>query len=147
MAYPGKYIIFFILLFMSLYNDTLSRSYEKRELINDNGIGDNHGLSMHGPSVDEQALPNDLRVPYPGKKFGPMGPIDRKFPDDTLRSLESNKNIDNQNLDDKQSDKPLRQYQVFHVEFHRVETPFIIGIWIFFASIAKIGEFTFLIPP
>ncbi|XP_044009596.1 probable Na(+)/H(+) antiporter nhx-9 isoform X2 [Aphidius gifuensis] len=140
MAYPGKYIIFLILLLMSLYNVTLSRSYEKRKIINDNGIGDNQDLSMHGPSVDEQALPNDLRVPYPGKKFGPMGPIDRTFPDDTLRSLENNKNIDNQNLDKQSdSDKPLRQYQVFHVEFHRVETPFVIGIWIFFASIAKIG--------
>ncbi|XP_075224008.1 na[+]/H[+] hydrogen exchanger 2 isoform X2 [Lycorma delicatula] len=30
-------------------------------------------------------------------------------------------------------------YKVFDVEFKRVETPFIIGIWIFFASLAKIG--------
>lgn len=29
---------------------------------------------------------------------------------------------------------------VFTVEFARVETPFIIGLWIFFASLAKIGE-------
>lgn len=35
-----------------------------------------------------------------------------------------------------QSDK---RYKVATVEFHRVETPFIIGLWIFFASLAKIG--------
>lgn len=33
-----------------------------------------------------------------------------------------------------------RRLPVFNVEFHRVETPFIIGIWIVCASLAKIGE-------
>jgi hypothetical protein len=32
------------------------------------------------------------------------------------------------------------RYPVTTVDFGRVETPFIIGIWILFASIAKIGE-------
>ena len=31
-------------------------------------------------------------------------------------------------------------YQVFHVEFERVELPFIIALWIFVSSLAKIGE-------
>jgi len=31
-------------------------------------------------------------------------------------------------------------YEVFHVEFDRVEIPFIAGIWIFISSIAKIGN-------
>jgi hypothetical protein len=35
--------------------------------------------------------------------------------------------------------KDLKVYKIFTIEFHRVETPFIIGIWIFFASVAKIG--------
>lgn len=39
-----------------------------------------------------------------------------------------------------QSDK---RYKVATVEFHRVETPFLIGIWIFFASLAKIGNFIY----
>ncbi|XP_031788555.1 sodium/hydrogen exchanger 3 isoform X2 [Nasonia vitripennis] len=35
----------------------------------------------------------------------------------------------------------LKEYKIFTIEFHRVETPFIIGIWIFFASLAKIEKF------
>lgn len=33
-------------------------------------------------------------------------------------------------------------YPVTTVDFSRVETPFIIGVWILFASVAKIGEYT-----
>jgi sodium/hydrogen exchanger-like protein 3 len=33
-----------------------------------------------------------------------------------------------------------KRYAVASVEFARVETPFIIGVWIFCASLAKIGE-------
>lgn len=36
--------------------------------------------------------------------------------------------------------KNVKEYKIFITEFHRVETPFIIGIWIFFASVAKIGK-------
>jgi len=31
-------------------------------------------------------------------------------------------------------------YHVFHVEFERVEIPFIIALWIFVSSLAKIGK-------
>ena len=31
-------------------------------------------------------------------------------------------------------------YQVFHMEFDRVELPFIIALWIFVSSLAKIGK-------
>lgn len=34
----------------------------------------------------------------------------------------------------------VERYPVTTVDFSRVETPFIIGIWILFASIAKIGK-------
>ena len=33
------------------------------------------------------------------------------------------------------------EYHVFHVEFERVEIPFIIALWIFVSSLAKIGKF------
>ena len=33
-------------------------------------------------------------------------------------------------------------YHVFHVEFQRVEVPFIIALWIFVSSLAKIGKET-----
>ena len=32
------------------------------------------------------------------------------------------------------------EYHVFHVEFERVEIPFIIALWIFVSSLAKIGK-------
>jgi hypothetical protein len=35
----------------------------------------------------------------------------------------------------------VHRYPVASVEFARVETPFIIGLWIFCASLAKIGQF------
>lgn len=35
---------------------------------------------------------------------------------------------------------PIKRYDVASVSFQRVETPFIIGLWIFCASLAKIGE-------
>lgn len=37
--------------------------------------------------------------------------------------------------------RPIKRYQVLNVEFERVKTPFIIGIWIVCASLAKIGKF------
>lgn len=36
----------------------------------------------------------------------------------------------------------VERYPVTTIDFSRVETPFIIGVWILFASIAKIGEYT-----
>ena len=38
------------------------------------------------------------------------------------------------------------EYEVFHVDFERVEIPFIIALWIFVSSLAKIGEYS-LLPP
>ncbi|XP_015510972.1 probable Na(+)/H(+) antiporter nhx-9 isoform X1 [Neodiprion lecontei] len=71
-------------------------------------------------NFEDKHVPDDLRSPFPGMEFGPMGPVKRHdFKGDV--------------------EKSTRQYDIVTVEFHRVETPFVIGIWIFFASIAKIG--------
>ncbi len=35
----------------------------------------------------------------------------------------------------------MHEYEVFHIEFDRVEIPFIIALWIFVSSLAKIGLF------
>ena len=37
------------------------------------------------------------------------------------------------------------EYHVFHVEFERVEIPFIIALWIFVSSLAKIGKYGILL--
>ncbi len=34
----------------------------------------------------------------------------------------------------------VHEYEVFHIEFDRVEIPFIIALWIFVSSLAKIGK-------
>ncbi|XP_078038317.1 na[+]/H[+] hydrogen exchanger 2 isoform X3 [Augochlora pura] len=106
--------------------------------------------AVHGPIVDDQEFPRDLREPYPGKSFGPMGPIDGSLPDDvSFRSLsagndeggpvESHLSSQVGMIGARDFSRPKPEYHIVAVEFHRVETPFVIGIWIFFASIAKIG--------
>jgi len=114
----------------------------------------------HGPQVDTGDLSGDPYSAYPGLGFGPMGPVARSaVPNDaTLRSLSSSSNdgddggsgqqqldSDSQQIaarsaDDDAELSPKPEYHIISVEFPRVETPFVIGIWIFFASIAKIGE-------
>lgn len=62
---------------------------------------------------------------------------------DTILKASASDTGTNGKHDGKEETKPT--YKVFHAEFHRVETPFIIGIWIFFASLAKIGTSTYCI--
>ncbi|KAK0158559.1 hypothetical protein PV328_009545 [Microctonus aethiopoides] len=141
------HVCVFILVFIlcSMYLECTARSYESRLATNNDGPSAIGELPMHGPSADNHDMPQDLGKAYPGKSFGPMGPVDRTFPDVSLRNLESGvandegNNINDPNAPTTDTGKKLREYQVFTVEFHRVETPFVIGIWIFFASIAKIG--------
>ncbi|XP_057328287.1 sodium/hydrogen exchanger 3 isoform X2 [Microplitis mediator] len=151
-------LLLVLLLCTSCMLHCAARSYDdtRRSASGDDGDGSvMEVLPMHGPSADNHDLPQDLGKPYPGKSFGPMGPIDRTFLDDSLRNLESGDDggVDgrdaaaadgngangNTNSNGVIGHKKRTEYKVFSVEFHRVETPFIIGIWIFFASLAKIG--------
>ncbi|XP_015109560.1 probable Na(+)/H(+) antiporter nhx-9 isoform X1 [Diachasma alloeum] len=122
----------------ALFICVCGRTYETRRSTGDGVAGASaiNELPMHGPSADNQGLPSNLGDAYPGKNFGPMGPVDRSFPGGASRNLANGG-------DDAGSPtttvKTPRQYEVFKVEFPRVETPFVIGIWIFFASLAKIG--------
>lgn len=152
-------LLLVLLLCTSCMLHCAARSYDdtRRSASGDDGDGSvMEVLPMHGPSADNHDLPQDLGKPYPGKSFGPMGPIDRTFLDDSLRNLESGDdggvngrdpaadgNAANGNSNGVIGHQKRTEYKVFSVEFHRVETPFIIGIWIFFASLAKIGKFTF----
>lgn len=59
----------------------------------------------------------------------------------------SAKSVQSSNVDGHATDEEgghggheVERYPVTTVDFSRVETPFIIGIWILFASIAKIGK-------
>jgi len=115
--------------------------------------------ASHGPQSDNGDFPGNPHSAYPGLGFGPMGPVIRSaLPNDaTLRSLSSasgddagSRNLpkESQQLASARSDddiasgdsSPKPEYRIISVEFTRVETPFLIGIWIFFASIAKIGK-------
>ncbi|XP_015175172.1 PREDICTED: sodium/hydrogen exchanger 3 isoform X4 [Polistes dominula] len=104
--------------------------------------------AMHGPAVDDEELPRNLHEPYPGSSFGPMGPLYDSLSDDvSARSLPVSNTATHDysssspSSNDQEIDKPKTEveYHIMSVEFPRVETPFVIGIWIFFASIAKIG--------
>ncbi|XP_022904070.1 sodium/hydrogen exchanger 3 isoform X3 [Onthophagus taurus] len=105
------------------------------------------------PRPDLEPIPDDYHRPYEGMEFGPMGPPQNK-PGDvaslkteanprTSRDSPSSSTTDSTDSPDVSSEGPEiknpTRYPVFSVSFHRVETPFIIGLWIFCASIAKIG--------
>ncbi|KPJ07272.1 Sodium/hydrogen exchanger 3 [Papilio machaon] len=75
---------------------------------------------------------------YPGLGFGPMGPV-VPLPGDPPGTQLRQKQDTTTQLPTTVKPKKERSIVIAAVEFHRVETPFLIGLWIFFASIAKIG--------
>ncbi|CAK1544981.1 unnamed protein product [Leptosia nina] len=76
---------------------------------------------------------------YPGLGFGPMGPVAPLPGEPPGTQLRQKQEI---TTDSPATEEPKeeRKIVIAAFEFHRVETPFLIGVWIFFASIAKIGE-------
>ncbi|CAH2090980.1 unnamed protein product [Euphydryas editha] len=77
---------------------------------------------------------------YPGLGFGPMGPV-APLPGEPPGTQLHQQQETTTETTTTAKPKKERTFVIAAVEFHRVETPFIIGLWIFFASIAKIGMF------
>ncbi|XP_039755513.1 sodium/hydrogen exchanger 3 isoform X4 [Pararge aegeria] len=75
---------------------------------------------------------------YPGLGFGPMGPV-APLPGEVPGKQLRQQQVTTTEAVTTVKPKKERTFVIAAVEFHRVETPFLIGVWIFFASIAKIG--------
>ncbi|XP_063828272.1 sodium/hydrogen exchanger 3 isoform X2 [Ostrinia nubilalis] len=75
---------------------------------------------------------------YPGLGFGPMGPV-APLPGEPLGTQLRQNQESTTDLPATVKTKKERTFVIAAFEFHRVETPFLIGLWIFFASLAKIG--------
>ncbi|XP_063535124.1 sodium/hydrogen exchanger 3 isoform X5 [Cydia strobilella] len=88
--------------------------------------------TKQSPSITVDGTPT-----YPGLGFGPMGPV-APLPGDSATQLRQQLESTT-DLPATASVKKERTIVIAAFEFHRVETPFLIGLWIFFASLAKIG--------
>lgn len=109
-----------------------------------------------GSSGEEAVMASDQLVATPGLGFGSLGPSESQL----KRSAElasivsstvpSDGNVggarqddgsegDSGHGEDESAGHGVERYPVAQVEFSRVETPFVIGVWILSASIAKIG--------
>lgn len=88
---------------------------------------------MH-PPVDRGRNTKDINSIYAATSTDTTG----QLPDTTT----PHSKIPNDHVQKKE--KQVERYAVFSVSFHKVETPFIIGLWIFCASLAKIGKFLIL---
>ncbi|XP_063828275.1 sodium/hydrogen exchanger 3 isoform X5 [Ostrinia nubilalis] len=77
---------------------------------------------------------------YPGLGFGPMGPV-APLPGEPLGTQLRQNQESTTDLPATVKTKKERTFVIAAFEFHRVETPFLIGLWIFFASLAKIAGF------
>lgn len=105
----------------------------------------NHAADI-GVGVDRQTPVNvdyniyDLsnlykRIPTIAKPYdGPIATTVNNLDEMTKSTVEYSETSKPQTQD--------KRYPVISVSFHRVETPFIIGLWIFCASLAKIGKLT-----
>uniref|UniRef100_A0A2A4JNZ4 Sodium/hydrogen exchanger n=1 Tax=Heliothis virescens TaxID=7102 RepID=A0A2A4JNZ4_HELVI len=76
---------------------------------------------------------------YPGLGFGPMGPVVPVPGEPPGTQLRQHQDTTTNLPSTEKPEKKVKKLVIAAFEFHRVETPFLIGLWIFFASIAKIG--------
>lgn len=86
---------------------------------------------------------SDKHETYPGMQFGPMGPLEKGGL--AASELVKQEPLQQQapSTDVQEADVHLiERYKIMSFDFGRVETPFLIGLWIFCASLAKIGRCT-----
>ena len=70
----------------------------------------------------------------PNKPLSPQAIPTTKLPASEVQTLSDN------TAKSEKSGEEVHRYPLAQVEFSRVQVPFIIGVWILFASIAKIGK-------
>jgi hypothetical protein len=101
----------------------------------DSGVGGDSGVEDAYPSpsssLGRSPIPNDDNGGFEESSPRSSGPVFMPNTGDVQAPKSDTKH--NGNGDTK-------RYPVASVEFDRVKTPFIIGVWIFCASLAKIGE-------
>ena len=115
------------------------------DIIDDNDDDDGEGVGGgvgsggdNGGVTDENSSPSSSigRSPDPGGLDESGGRVpDPNF----LQNTDDGKGEVGTQLE-KVKPQETKRYTVASVEFKRVETPFIIGVWIFSASLAKIGK-------
>lgn len=103
------------------------------------------GDPLKSPKPDLQPFPDDYRRNYDGVQFGPLGPVNRDGlsagdPAATTKGGPATDSSASSSSTEEPTKKPIERYKVASVSFSRVEVPFIIGLWIFCASLAKIGK-------
>lgn len=101
----------------------------------------------------------DLITPNPGMHFGSLGPsesqlkrsaelasiISSTVPSDGSGGVSKQDETHHSDGGGHGEDREVERYPVAQVEFSRVETPFVIGVWILSASIAKIGKWAVIV--
>ncbi|XP_065088952.1 sodium/hydrogen exchanger 3 isoform X3 [Ochlerotatus camptorhynchus] len=114
-------------------------------------------------AASEQLAAAALLTPQPGRHFGSLGPSESQFKRSAELASIVSSTVSSDGGDDgggggslsaatqddiadgehghgsREGGHEVERYPVAQVEFSRVETPFVIGVWILSASIAKIG--------
>lgn len=96
------------------------------------------------PYISFQQFQPNSQSPEPPSFNLPGDTSTIKHEDSALPSIQHDQKLSKSLNEEEEGDHggghEVERYPITTVDFSRVETPFIIGIWILFASIAKIGE-------
>jgi sodium/hydrogen exchanger-like protein 3 len=94
--------------------------------------GDQDAYPSASSSVGRSPIPHGDIGGFEGRSAGSSGPVFMPNAGDVQAPKSDTERSGNGDS---------KRYPVASVEFDRVKTPFIIGVWIFCASLAKIGEY------